>query len=720
MSTLFLGMNLREHLAQFGQAGHGSWEISIWSQGAIKASTHRDSAGELIATVIGSGINLPPDVVREIVIEGRAVRVYPLQDHLRMPVAALLVQASCGHFTNEQVELLDVLVESFAREMRLNRELAEMADELNRRHEELNLIYSTNSSESESDDEDALLASTVEHVLEHMEGDLVLLTVPSRRIWVRATAGKNQVWGQQIALKKVEAFAIDWMRRNGRPLVANNPADTGEEMAEFWPMRSLVVPIRDDHDQIIGGLALCRSTDRPRIVNSDKNLLLALSERLGKAIQYAFDGLTGLPKRVRFERLLARAVVETGSTDRRHSLLHMNIDGLSAINDQYGMRAGDQAIDVVAMLLRENGRSNDVCARIGGDEFAFLLMDCAEDVAIRKAHELQDLLAKRPFMVGKTRHILRVSVGVVEVHGGLNAVEAMTKASVVCAIAKDAGGNTVEAYGNALQKVSRRREEVRVVTELRRALEEDRFELYAQDIAPLLSADPAPHFEVLLRLRDEEGKMVPPIEFIPVAEKHNLMPAIDRWVIRNSMKLLRTSGVLLQFPGTVCSINLSGQSFAAGSVLEDLERIIHEQAVPPENLCFEVTETAAIADLASAQYHISRVRKLGCRFALDDFGAGLSSFSYLRSLPLDYVKIDGSFVRDVCKDNTARVMVMAIHNVGHSMNLETVAEYVEDEAIIAALKQIGVDYGQGYGIGKPIPMTEYLSSRMAEAVRRHG
>lgn len=720
MNAPFLGMNLREHVAQFEHAASDAWKVAIWSGNGVKAASQPEVAREIAARVIGSGVSLPPDGVRDVDLGDQRVRIYPVQDHLKNPLAAVLVHGHGKVFDEAGLRLLDTLVDAFARETRLNMELAEMADELNRRHEELNLIYSTNSSEEEADDEDVLLAHTVEHVLEHMEGDLVLLTVPTRHIWILATAAKNQVWGQQIVLRKVESMALEWMRRQGKPLVSNNPAEAGEELAEIWPMRSLFVPLRDDQDQIIGSLALCRSLERPRLVNSDKNLLAALSERLAKIIQFAFDNLTGLPKRARFERLLERAIGRLESGQNKHALLYLNVDGLGGINDQYGMRAGDNALELIAAQLRIMGRSNDVCARVGGDEFAVLLMDCAEDVAIRKARELQDLLAKQNFMVGKTRHILRISVGVVEVHRDLSAVEAMTKASLVCAIAKDSGGNAVEAYGVALQKVSRKREEVRVLTQIRQAIEEDRFELYAQDIAPLLSNDPAPHFEVLLRLRDEEGRMVPPIEFIPIAEKHNLMPAIDRWVIRNAMKELRTSGVLQRYPGTVCSINLSGQSFAAGSVLEDLERIIRDQNVPAENLCFEVTETAAIADLASAQYHIGRVRRLGCRFALDDFGAGLSSFSYLRTLPLDYVKIDGSFVRDVCKDNTARVMVMAIHNVGHSMNLQTVAEYVEDDKILEALREIGVDYGQGYGIGKPVPIREYLDNRLVEQVRRHG
>ncbi len=721
MMDLFQGVELKVHLEQFRYIGAGDWDVLVVANGRISGSTRPESADELFRMVENLGLlQLPEQSVSHERGTG-TLRVVPVKDHLKQAVACVVVSGQTNRFDDKSIQAMQLVIENIARDMRLNLELAEMAEELNRRHEELNLIYSTNDAVETGGDDEAGLQLIVDHVLEHMEADLVLLSVPSRKLWTLASSTTGDPFTHSSSLKKAEEQVLDWLRRHGEPLVVNSPADIESEgLTGVLPLRTLVVPVHDDKDEIIGGLALCRVYEHPRLVNSDKNLLLTLSTRVSKLIQGSFDSLTGLPRRPSFEIRLNRAIQSLESHRGQHALIHLNVDGLGAINEQYGVLAGDGALQVVGEQLAALGRLRDVSSRLGGDDFALLLIDCDEAIAVRKAKLLQDSLARKPFMAGKARHILRISAGVVEVHANMTAVEVMTKASVVCSIAKESGGNSVEAFGNALGKVSAKREEMRVLTKLRRALEEDRFVLYAQEILPLIRHESAPHFEVLIRLFDDAGKMVPPVEFIPIAEKHHIMPAIDRWVIRRTLGQLRESRVLEQYPGTVCSINLSGQSLAAGGVLEELERLIREQLVPPENLCFEVTETAAIADLAAAQLHINRVRRLGCRFALDDFGAGLSSFSYLRSLPLDYVKIDGSFVRDICRDDTARVMVTAIHNVGKSMGLQTVAEYVEDDAIIDALRVIGVDFGQGYGIGKPMPMNDFLAAYSMRQQKKHG
>lgn len=721
MSGQFQGVDLKVHLEHLRCINAGQWDVLIVADGRVHASSRPDCADELLELANQLGLLQGTEQADSRVHEEHTLWVEPVKDHLKKTVASVVVRGYTDSFVENSMHALQLVVDNLAREMRLNLELADMADELNRRHEELNLIYSTNDATANDGDDEAGLQMIVDHVLEHMEADLVLLSVPSRKLWTLATSAPGKSFAHTSVLKQAESKVLDWIRRNGVPLVVNTKSDAQSEgLGEVLPLRTLVVPVYDDKDEIIGGLALCRVKERPRLVNSDKNLLLTLSTRVSKLIQGSFDSLTGLPRRSSFELRLSRAIQELGSHRGQHALIHLNVDGLGAINEQYGVLAGDSALQAVGEQLAALGRVRDISSRLGGDEFAVLLIDCDEAVAVRKAKLLQDSLARKAFMAGKARHILRISAGIVEVHSGMTAVEALTKASVVCSIAKESGGNCVEAFGKALGKVSAKREEMRVLTEVRRALEEDRFVLYAQEISPLLQQEDAPHFEVLIRLFDDDGKMVPPIEFIPIAEKHNIMPAIDRWVIRRTLKQLRESGVLEQYPGTVCSINLSGQSLAAGSVLEDLERLIREQLVPPENLCFEVTETAAIADLAAAQLHINRVRRLGCRFALDDFGAGLSSFSYLRSLPLDYVKIDGSFVRDICRDETARVMVSAIHSVGKSMGLLTVAEYVEDQSIVEALRAIGVDYAQGYGIGKPMPMNDFLAAYAGRQQIQHG
>ena len=710
MSNAFLGIDTARHLKAVRQACPEGWEVALCAGETLLDSTDQSTAEHVVADLILQKVDLNLSDAHEAVVDALWVHLLPVVNHLRECLGVVLVYGRHGAGLEASFPRVHLLIEGLQSEVTLSMELADMAEELNRRHEELNLIYNTNEQPDDEADDEEILRGIVENVVDYLEADLVLLTVPSRNVWMLAGGHGVSTENYQGYLEKAEPSVLDWLKRHRQALVINEPEEAASyEVAENLPFRVLVAPVTDDREEIIGGLALCRATDGARIVNSDKNLLTALTRRIGKVIQVSFDPLTGLPRRQKFERMMERAITGLMTQREQHSLLHINIDGLSTINEQYGVRSGDAAIELVAAHLGQVGRAADVCGRVGGDELTLLLLNCNQKVAMQKADQLHEALAKQPFLVGRTSQTLRASIGVVSVRRGVSATEAMTKASVACGIAKERGGNVSQLYESAYEQVTQKREEVRLATVVRRALErDDMFQLYAQPIVPLQEEDAAPHFEVLLRLFSEDGEMISPADFIPVAEKHSLMPEIDRYVTRNAIAQLGASGILRMLPGTVCSVNLSGQSLGPESVLEDLQTLLSQYNVPARNLCFEVTETAAISDLGGAQYHINNTRKLGCRFALDDFGAGLSSFTYLRVLPLDYVKVDGSFVKDMLTDDIARTMVQSIHNVGHAMGLETVAEYVENEAIAEDLKTLGIDFGQGFGLGKPVPMAGYL------------
>lgn len=721
MSLVFQGVDLKRYLKSFQLAGGGGWQVLVWVEGRARLASHPAEVTQLVARIRATGIDLLPDAEVSLCDEQGVIWLMPIRDHLGTTLASVVVASDAVAFDDRWLESVRQITWFLEHDTRVNLELAEMADELNRRHEELNLIYSTNNDKDEDQDEQEALQEMLDHIRDHMDAELVLLSVPERRVWVSSIGDVGRPFLERLTSADAESVTSRWMQAHGEPLVINAPNDeVAQEIGFSPPFRTIVVPVRDEREDMIGGLAFCRSFDKPRLTNSDKNLLMTLGARISKLIQTHFDSLTGLPRRGRFERLLKRAMHEKEGRSGRVTLVHINVDGLSALNEHFGVLAGDGALRVVASQLLKAARKSDIVGRIGGDEFGLALIGCSERVAMRKLHMLQDNLARQPYIAGRARQILRFSAGVVETDPATSHMEAMTKAKVVCNIAKERGGNTIEAYGSTEQRVSQRKEEVRILNDLRRAAEDDRFVLYAQEIRATGGDDPSPHFEVLVRMLDEDGGIVPPNDFIPIAEKHNMMPMLDRWVVAHALDAVRASGVLDRFPGTVVSVNLSGQSFTSGGVVEELERIIRDTSVPPANICFEVTETAAIADMAAAELHIRRIRKLGCRFALDDFGAGLSSFSYLRALPVDYVKIDGSFVKDMCRDRTAAVMVEAIHNVSASMGLKTVAEYVEDEQILIALQSLGVNFAQGYGIGRPMPLEEFLASCVATPVRAHG
>ncbi len=718
----FIGIDTDRHLQSVLQICPPAWQVALCANGKLIGSTEQKSAAKVFAELSKQSVDVTANDPQEILVDNLWVHVLPVVDHLRECLGTLLVYGPNGSEFDTAYGRVHLLVESLQNEVTLSLELADMAEELNRRHEELNLIYNTNEQPDDEADDEVVMHNIVENVVDYLEADLVLLSVPSRNVWVLQGANGVDIDSHQGFLDEAEPTVLEWLKAHRQPLVINNPEDAAAfSVAKDLPFRVLVVPVTNDREEVIGGLALCRAKEGARIVNSDKNLLVALSRRISKIIQVSFDPQTGLPRRLKFERMLDRAVSGLMTNRQQHCLLHINIDGLSSINEQFGIRAGDAAIELVSKHIAQTGRSADIAGRVGGDELTLLLLNCKPKVALKKAEQLHEALAKQPFLVGRTRQSLRVSVGVVSLTRGSTATEAMTKASVACGIAKERGGNVTQMYEAAYEKVTQKREEVRLLTVVHRALESDQmFQLYAQPIVPLLEEEAAPHFEVLLRLFTEDGEFISPVDFIPVAEKHSLMPAIDRYVVKTAIAKIGASGLLERYPKTVCSVNLSGQSFGSDSVLDDLQSILRQHSVPAHNICFEVTETAAISDLGGAQYHINNTRNLGCRFALDDFGAGLSSFTYLRVLPLDYVKIDGSFVKDMLTDEIARTMVQSIHNVGHAMGLKTVAEYVENDGISDDLKRLGVDYGQGFGLGKPEPMDGYLERFLPQERRVNG
>ncbi|MBV8667357.1 MAG: EAL domain-containing protein [Burkholderiaceae bacterium] len=464
------------------------------------------------------------------------------------------------------------------------------------------------------------------------------------------------------------------------------------------PVHKSVAPIAMPGGKTIGAVIVLRDVSEAR----------RHAEQL--SYQATHDELTGILNRREYERRLTELLdsenrlSKVNKEGRGYAVMYLDLDRFKIINDTCGHAAGDALIRQVATELKSRLRDGDLVGRLGGDEFGIVLPRCGEADACRIAEQLLDTVMNIQFSWCQRQFTIGVSIGVVTSDAGMSTLkEVMNAADSACYMAKEKGRNRVHLFRRDDEDLSVRQTEMEWVSHIKTALKQDRFCLHTQVVKPLHAGiDPSGrHQEVLLRMVDEQGKLVPPSVFIPAAERFDLMPQIDRWVIRHSFKALAELPPEDQ-PNTL-AINLSGASIGDERLLNLIIEQQQETGLALSRICFEITETAAIANLPRAVAFINRLRELGCRFALDDFGVGMSSLNYLKNLPVDYVKIDGSFIREIVDNPIDRAVVESINQIAHAMGKRTIAEYVENEAIIASLKAIGVDFAQGYGIEKPKP-----------------
>ena len=476
---------------------------------------------------------------------------------------------------------------------------------------------------------------------------------------------------------------------SGQRRVTTESEDTRLDGTRFYIRTTMEVPQAHEHDW-----------RRVFAAVEDITEARALSQQL--RFQAAHDALTGLVNRREFENRLERSLKAAEGGRSEHAVCYLDLDQFKIINDTCGHVAGDELLRRLGRVLAQQVRSQDTLARLGGDEFGVLLENCSMHAAERVANALRHTIEDFRFSWQKQVFGIGVSIGVVPIQGlGQTVSSILSAADAACYAAKDRGRNRIHIYHEGDVELVRRHGEMRWVTRIQTALEENRFELARQPIVPLsTSSREDTHYELLLRMRDEDGEIVLPEAFLPAAERYNLSVKLDRWVVREAFRQLTRDPSHLQ-KLFLCSINLSGVSLADEDFLIFVTTEFAATGLPPSKVCFEITETAAIANLADAMRFMEVLRRLGCRFALDDFGSGLSSFAYLKSLPVDFLKIDGVFVKDIVEDAIDRELVRAINKIGHVMGKRTIAEFVESKEILTALVEIGVDYAQGFELGKP-------------------
>lgn len=479
------------------------------------------------------------------------------------------------------------------------------------------------------------------------------------------------------------------MRRNRRTKTVRPTLLIRRDGNELY-IESTAAPIRDPQGGVTGGVLVFHDVSESRELN----------RRLSYAASH--DVLTELVNRTEFESRLKRALNSARAQETSYALLYLDLDQFKIVNDACGHNAGDQLLQQLGALLKSKIRWRDTLARLGGDEFGVLLEGCTIDEAVRTAETLRELVADFRFVWEERTFRLGVSIGVVPIMPNTDDVASlMTAADSACAAAKDAGRNRIYCYEENDIDLMKRRKEMQWAARITNALEENRFEMYRQTIQPLHDGlERGAHYELLLRMRDEQGQIVSPDLFINSAERYGLTPQIDRWVITNVFRWL-VSEADERERLSLCSINLSGRSLADEKFLPFVIDQFKTSGLNGALICFEITETAAIASYSQANRFIHALKELGCRFALDDFGTGLSSFGYLKHFPVDFLKIDGSFVREIIHDPIDREMVRSINEIGHLTGKRTIAEFAENEEIITMLRGLGVDYAQGYGVDKP-------------------
>ncbi len=429
----------------------------------------------------------------------------------------------------------------------------------------------------------------------------------------------------------------------------------------------------------------------------------SLSTRL--SYQASHDALTGLVNRREFDRQLQRLLESARIDGAVHALAYMDLDQFKVVNDSCGHVAGDELLRQVSGLLQARVRRADTVARLGGDEFGVLMENCPLEQAQRLAASILEGLGEMRFAWEGRTFVVGISIGLVPIgpeSGGGG--EVLSAADAACFTAKDLGRNRAHVYREGDVELLSRRAEMRWITRINDALESGRLWLARQPIVPVGRRDDAGlHHELLLRMQGEDGETVAPGAFLPAAERYGLCSRLDRWVVEHALGWYASQPVALGHL-SLCSLNVSGQSLGDPDFLHFVRNALEASPMPGEKLCFEITETAAIANLTGAVRFMSELRDRGVRFALDDFGSGLSSFGYLKTLPVDFLKIDGVFVRDIADDPVDRAMVDSINQIGHVMGKRTIAEFVESDAVLRVLAELGVDFAQGYAIGRPAPL----------------
>jgi diguanylate cyclase (GGDEF)-like protein len=687
----------------------------IWSSDGVDDYEIDNYVADLPDDVI-AGILPDSNLLRRTLTSGRTLLVLPVygddtDNGLGLLVTVFSKNAGKASSFNPSMlkSILLPAVQVIGESMRINNQLDEIASRAEIAEKELELIYKVDEKIHGDSRSHAGLAQLIGQSGRFLGIAYSVLLLPSKRIRISATHSSWKSVNRKVLDKYIIEHLYPKLEAQRASVIFEVPPVAGSDNIADQGYQTMLCPLIDRTGNVEGVLAQLGRVDRKPFDKSHMRFMSHIVRKVEYVIEQSFDVMTGLMNRAGFEAQLHESMKSLEAEDDQHQIIYFDLDNLQLVNDTFGRQAGDEVIIRFSQMLEDELPKNAVATRLTGDDFAILLARSTVEEALDFTTTVRSKGEQLRYLQGDKSLQVTVSIGVAGFDAKTSDVaDALTAARIACDSAKDHGRDRVEVYDQDNQSIIRRYDDMHLVSEIQQTLDTDGFELMAQPIVALAKDNDQVRFEILLRMKDSKGNKVSSDAFFSAAERYQLMPQIDRWVVSATLSKLGEHAEYLVSSGASFAINLSGQSLGDDDILRFIEDEIESSGVPASSLCFEVTESAAVSNRRKAQAFIDALRKRGCRFSLDDFGAGLSSFAYLKNFKVDTLKIDGGFIRDITDNRISESMVAAITQVAKVMKLETVAEYVESKKIRALIEKLGVDFAQGHAIGKPEPLDDVL------------
>ena len=693
----------------------------VWSSDGADDYEIDDYIADLPSDIV-AGVVPDSNLLRRTLTSGRTLLVLPVygleNDGLGLLVAVFSRNAGKSSWFNPSLlkNILQPAIEVIGENLRLNNEMSRLQSKSESVEDELKLVYKVDEKIHGMSRSHAGLAELVGQSGRFLGIAYSVLLLPSKRIRISAT---HSSW-KSVDRKAVDKYIIDtlFQRLEGQrsPTVFDIPPVAGSDNIADKGYQAMLCPLVDSSGNLEGVLAQLSRVNGSKFNHSNLRFMAHVVRKVEYVIEQSFDAMTGLMNRSGFDAQLHESRKALTSKEDAHQLIYFDLDSLQLVNDTFGIEGGDEVILSFAQLLEQALPKNGVASRLTGDDFAILLTHCTVDDAIKFTDQVRKDGSKLRYLRGDKSLQISFSIGIAAFdRSAKDGTEVVTAARFACDSAKDHGRDRVEVYDRGDRSIIRRYDDMHIVSQIQNTLDSDGFELMAQPIVSLGNDDSRQRHEILLRMKDGAGNNVPTETFFSAAERYQMMPQIDRWVISTTLAKLTEHTDYLASSGASFAINLSGQSLGDDEILSFIEDEMESTGVPAKSLCFEVTESAAVSNRKKAQAFINALRARGCRFSLDDFGAGLSSFAYLKNFQVDTLKIDGSFIRDIVGNRISEAMVVAITQVAKVMELETVAEYVESASTMKVVAELGVDFAQGHAVGKPMALESVLGTLSRKA-----